>query len=347
MQQIMGNQMSIEAFIAHLPKAELHLHIEGTFEPELMFKLAERNGIELPYADVERLRAAYDFGELQDFLDIYYQGMNVLQTEQDFYDLTWAYLEKVARQAVQHVEIFFDPQGHVERGIRFETVVDGIYRALEDGEQSFGISFGLIMCFLRHLSEESAQQTLDLALPHKDRIIGVGLDSSERGNPPERFQRVFTRAREAGFHVVAHAGEEGPPDYIYQALDLLQVQRIDHGNSCLQDEQLVQRLVLEQVPLTVCPLSNTRLCVVDDIANHPLPQMLDAGLNVTLNSDDPAYFGGYLNANFAAISALLNDDARVLAQLAKNSFNAAFVEPQRQQELCSRVDDYLAGYAGT
>ena len=334
--------MDIQQFIDHLPKAELHLHIEGTFEPELMFQLAERNGIELPYADVASLHAAYDFNELQDFLDIYYQGMNVLRTEQDFYDLTWAYLEKVAKQSVRHVEIFFDPQGHLERGIAFETALNGIYSALEKGQQTHDISFGLIMCFLRHLPEEDAFRTLELALPYRDKIIGVGLDSSERGNPPSRFERVFARARQAGFHIVAHAGEEGPPEYIYQALDLLNVERVDHGNSSLQDPALVKLLVEEQIPLTVCPLSNTRLCVVDDMQNHPLPQMLDAGLMVTVNSDDPAYFGGYLNENFHAISGLLDNDPNTLAELARNSFQAAFISQELKNNLIQEVNNYLA-----
>lgn len=335
---------NIQDFIGQLPKAELHLHIEGTFEPELMFELAQRNGIELPFADVDALRAAYDFNELQDFLDIYYQGMNVLQTEQDFFDLTWAYLEKVSKQAVRHVEIFFDPQGHVERGIAFETALNGIYSALQKSEQEFGISFGLIMCFLRHLSEEDAFATLEMAMPHRDRIIGVGLDSSEMGHPPSKFERVFAKAREAGFHIVAHAGEEGPPDYIYEALDLLKVERVDHGNSSMQNLDLVNRLVEENMALTVCPLSNTRLCVVDDMKNHPLPKMIVAGLKVTINSDDPAYFGGYLNENFEAISGLLNDSPVTLGQLAKNSFNAAFISDDRKTELCAEVDTYLANW---
>ncbi|MDJ0833546.1 MAG: adenosine deaminase [Gammaproteobacteria bacterium] len=334
--------MDIQQFIDHLPKAELHLHIEGTFEPDLMFQLAERNGIDLPYADVASLHAAYDFNELQDFLDIYYQGMNVLRTEQDFYDLTWAYLEKVAKQSVRHVEIFFDPQGHLERGIAFETALNGIYSALQAGKQNHGISFGLIMCFLRHLPEDDALTTLELAMPYRDRIIGVGLDSSERGNPPSRFERVFAKAREAGFRIVAHAGEEGPPEYIYQALDLLKVERVDHGNSSLQDSALVKRLVDEQMPLTVCPLSNTRLCVVDAMQNHPLPQMLEAGLMVTVNSDDPAYFGGYLNENFHAISDLLDNDPNTLAELARNSFQAAFLPQELKNNLIQEVNNYLA-----
>lgn len=331
----------MNSFIKNLPKAELHLHIEGTFEPELMFELAERNGITLPYPSVEALHQAYDFSNLQDFLDIYYQGMNVLRSEQDFHDLTMAYLQRMAAQSVRHVEIFFDPQGHVERGIAFNTALDGIYCALQRGEKELGISFGIIMCFLRHLDEASAFETLQMALPHKDKIIGVGLDSSERGNPPHKFQKVFAKARAEGFHAVAHAGEEGPPEYIVEALDLLKVERIDHGNSCLQDAALVQRLADLQIPLTVCPLSNTRLCVVDDMSNHPLPAMLAANLCVTINSDDPAYFGGYLNENYAAISPLLNNDKKRLAQLAKNSFHSAFLPPSRRHELIAEIDRYM------
>ncbi len=334
----------MNSFISGLPKAELHLHIEGTFEPELMFKLAERNGVTLPFESVEALHKAYDFSNLQDFLDIYYQGMNVLRTEQDFYDLTMAYLQRVQVQAVRHVEIFFDPQGHVERGIAFETALNGIHSALQQGEKEYGISFGIIMCFLRHLDQDSAFETLQMALPHKDKIIGVGLDSSERGNPPSKFEQVFAKARAEGLHAVAHAGEEGPPDYIVQALDLLKVERIDHGNSCLQDRALVERLVELQMPLTVCPLSNTKLCVVDDMKNHPLPAMLEAGLCATINSDDPAYFGGYLNENYSAISPLLNDDKTQLAQLAKNSFQSAFIDAALRQQLIAEVDAYLVAH---
>ncbi len=336
--------MNIDNFIAALPKAELHLHIEGTFEPELMFQLAKRNGITLPYESVEALHAAYDFSQLQDFLDIYYQGMSVLRSEQDFFDLTWAYLEKVNQQAVRHVEIFFDPQGHVDRGIAFETVLNGIHSALQQGQQQFGISFAVIMCFLRHLDQDDAFKTLEMALPHKDKIIGVGLDSSEKGNPPSRFEQVFAKARAEGFHVVAHAGEEGPPAYIYEALDLLKVQRIDHGNSAMQDPALIERLVAEQMPLTVCPLSNTKLCVVDDMKNHPLPQMLQAGLMAMINSDDPAYFGGYLNANYQAVSEILNNDIELLARLARNSFNAAFIKSEDKARLVAEVDAYVADY---
>jgi adenosine deaminase len=331
----------MKSFIQGLPIAELHLHIEGTFEPELMFELAERNGITLPYATVEELRKAYDFSQLQDFLDLYYQGMNVLRTEQDFHDLTMAYIEKVNAQSVRHVEIFFDPQGHVSRGIAFETALNGIHSALVQGQREFDISFGIIMCFLRHLDEDDAIKTLHSALAHKDKIIGVGLDSSELGHPPAKFERVFAKARQEGFHIVAHAGEEGPPEYIHEALDLLKVERIDHGNSCMRDPELVQRLVEERMPLTVCPLSNTKLCVVDDMQNHPLPAMLAAGLMVTINSDDPAYFGGYLNENYEAVSGILNDDKQALAQLARNSFEAAFISQVEKEKFIAEVDAYM------
>ncbi len=331
----------LKSFIAGLPKAELHVHIEGTFEPRLMFQLAERNGITLPYANVAALQAAYAFSRLQDFLDIYYQGMNVLRTEQDFFDLTWAYLQKIKGQSVRHVEIFFDPQGHLERGIAFETALNGIHSALLQGQKEYDISFGLIMCFLRHLDEDDAFATLELALPHKDKIIGVGLDSSEKDNPPAKFQKVFAKAREEGFRLVAHAGEEGPPEYIYEALDLLKVDRIDHGNTSMQDPALIKRLVDEQMPLTVCPLSNTKLCVVDDMKHHPLPQMLEAGLKITINSDDPAYFGGYLNENYEAISDILGNDRELLAKLARNSFSAAFLDDATRNRLIAEVDAYM------
>lgn len=329
------------SFIAGLPKAELHLHIEGTLEPELLFQLAERNRITLPYKDIAALRAAYRFNQLQDFLDIYYQGMDVLRTKQDFFDLTWAYLQKIKRQSVRHVEIFFDPQGHVARGIAFVTVLDGIHSALIKSQQEYDISFGLIMCFLRHLDADDAMATLKQALPYKDKILGVGLDSSEKGNPPAKFQQVFARAQQEGFRLVAHAGEEGPPEYIYEALDLLKVDRIDHGNASMQDPALIKRLIREQIPLTICPLSNTRLCVVSDMQHHPLPQMLAAGLKVTINSDDPAYFGGYLNDNYVAVSTILGNDKKVLAQLARNSFTAAFLDNAQREKLLAELDIYL------
>ena len=332
----------MKTFIENLPKAELHLHIEGTFEPELMFEIAQRNGIELPFEDVEALRKAYDFSQLQDFLDIYYQGMNVLQKEQDFYDLTWAYLEKIHSQNVLHTEIFFDPQGHTSRGIAFETALNGIYNALQDGQQQLGISFGVIMCFLRHLDADDAMATLAQAIPHKDKIIGVGLDSSELGHPPEKFTEVFAKARAEGFRIVAHAGEEGPPEYVYQALDLLKVDRIDHGNRALEDEALTQRLAKEGMALTVCPLSNLKLCVVDDLKQHPMRKMLEAGLKATMNSDDPAYFGGYMNENFLQLTEALNLSKEEVVTLARNGFEAAFISEEQKQVMIDQLDAYVA-----
>jgi adenosine deaminase len=331
----------MKKFIQGLPKIELHCHIEGTFEPELMFEIADRNGVSLPYSSVDKLREAYAFTRLQDFLDIYYQGMNVLQTEQDFFDLTWAYLARVHAQNVRHTEIFFDPQGHVSRDIPFEVVINGITGALEAAESDFGISSRVIMCFLRHLDQGDAFNTLELARPYRQNIIGVGLDSSELGNPPEKFEQVFAEARNQGYLCVAHAGEEGPPEYIYSALDKLQVNRIDHGNSCLQDPALVDRLVSERMPLTVCPLSNTRLCVVDEMTSHPLKLMLDKGLCVTLNSDDPAYFGGYMNENYEAVTDALNLNRGELVQLCNNAINASFIDASRKQELKSELASYF------
>jgi len=332
----------MKTFIENMPKAELHLHIEGTFEPELMFEIAQRNGIDLPYSDVEALRKAYDFSQLQDFLDIYYQGMNVLQKEQDFYDLTWAYLQRIHAQNVLHTEIFFDPQGHTSRGVAFETALNGIYRAMQDGQQQLGISFGVIMCFLRHLDADDAMATLQQALPYKDKIIGVGLDSSELGHPPEKFTAVFEKARAEGFRIVAHAGEEGPPEYIYQALDLLKVERIDHGNRALEDEALTQRIAAEGMTLTVCPLSNLKLCVVDDLKNHPMRKMLDAGLKATMNSDDPAYFGGYMNENFLQLTEALNLTKDEVVTLARNGFEAAFIPEDQKQVMIDKLDAFVA-----
>lgn len=331
----------MKKFVEGLPKIELHCHIEGTFEPALMFEIAKRNNIVLPYPNVEKLKDAYNFSSLQDFLNIYYQGMNVLQTEQDFYDLTWAYLEKIHSQNVRHTEIFFDPQGHVSRGIAFDTAVAGISTALETAEIEFGISSQLIMCFLRHLDEEDAFRTLEMAEPHKDRIIAVGLDSSEVGNPPEKFERVFAAARKQGYLCVAHAGEEGPPEYIYSALEKLMVNRIDHGNSCLQDPKLVERLESQKTPLTICPLSNTRLCVVDDMKNHPLKTMLDHGLKATINSDDPAYFGGYMNENILSVISALNLSKKNLAQLMSNAIEAAFVGDTIKTKLATELENYM------
>ena len=333
---------SLDSFIAGLPKAELHLHIEGTLEPELMFALAARNEVALPYGSVDELRAAYDFGNLQDFLDLYYQGTAVLQTERDFYDLTYAYLEKARADNVLHAEIFFDPQAHTDRGVPFAAVIDGIERACRDAEATLGISSKLIMCFLRHLDQAAARKTLDQALPYKHRIVAVGLDSSEVGHPPSKFRQVFARARDAGFLAVAHAGEEGPAEYVREALDLLRVRRVDHGNRALDDPALVNRLAAEGMPLTVCPLSNLKLCVVDDMANHPLKRMLDLGLAVTVNSDDPAYFGGYVNANYRAVQQALDLGRDDLATLARNSFEASFLEPAEIAALNGKLGAYLA-----
>jgi len=316
---------SRSALIDRLPKAELHLHIEGSLEPELLFALAARNGVAIPFDSVEAVRAAYDFGNLQDFLDIYYQGMSVLLTEQDFFDLTWAYLERARADNVRHVEIFFDPQGHTERGVSFETALDGIERALKAGEADLGISYRLIMCFLRHLSEDDAFATLEQAMPHLERIHGVGLDSSEVGHPPSKFARVFARARELGLHVTAHAGEEGPPEYVHEALDLLEVERIDHGNRALEDAALVRRIADEGLTLTVCPLSNLKLCVIKRIEDSPVKRMLDLGLKATVNSDDPAYFGGYIGANFHAVADALDLSEAEVVRLAENSFTGSFL----------------------
>lgn len=312
-------------FLRSLPKAELHLHLEGTLEPELMFQLAERNGLELPYSDVDALRSAYEFGNLQDFLDLYYQGAGVLQTEQDFYDLTWAYLERCAADGVVHVEPFFDPQTHTARSIPMSTQFKGITRALSDGHEKLGISSCLILCFLRHLSEEEAFTTLQQALPWRDHLVAVGLDSGEQGNPPEKFQRVFDEVHRLGLNIVAHAGEEGPADYIWQALNLLKVDRVDHGVRCIEDPALVKKLIDEQIPLTVCPLSNTRLKVFSDMSEHNIMQLLDQGMCVTINSDDPAYFGGYLLENFIAVRDALGMSKAQAIQLARNSISASFL----------------------
>jgi len=312
--------------LLELPKAELHLHIEGTLEPELMFGLARRNHVELPYPDVESIRRAYVFDDLQSFLDIYYAGCAVLVTEQDFADLTTAYLDRAAQQGVRHAEIFFDPQTHTERGIAFATVVTGITSALAEGERRLGITSRLILCFLRHLSAEAAMAILEAALPHRDAITAVGLDSSEVGNPPEKFGDVFARARAEGLLAVAHAGEEGPPEYIWQALDVLGVRRIDHGVRCMEDERLVERLVADQIPLTVCPLSNVKLRVFPELRRHNLGQMLERGLLVTINSDDPAYFGGYIGDNYAATADALGLTRDQMGQVVRNSFRASFLE---------------------
>lgn len=305
-----------------LPKAELHLHLEGSLEPELLFRLAERNKIALPWNDVDALRSAYNFGNLQEFLDLYYAGADVLRTEQDFYDLTWAYLQKCEEQNVVHTEPFYDPQTHTERSIPFEVAMRGISGALADGRELLGISSGLILSFLRHLPEEEAFKTLDQAMPFRDAFFAVGLDSSEMGHPPSKFERVFAKARAEGFLAVAHAGEEGPPEYIWQALDLLKVSRIDHGVRAAEDPKLIQRLIDEQVPLTVCPLSNTKLCVFDDMSQHNILQMLEQGVKVTVNSDDPAYFGGYVTENFMALHESLGMTEDQARRLAQNSLDA-------------------------
>ena len=314
----------LPALLRAMPKAELHIHIEGSLEPEMIFALAQRNGVSLPYADVQALRSAYAFTDLQSFLDIYYAGASVLLHEQDFYDMARAYLARAAMDNVVRAEIFFDPQTHTARGVSMAAVVNGLHRACEDARAEWGISAALILCFLRHLSEEDAFATLEQALPLQDKFIGVGLDSSEVGHPPEKFARVFARCRELGLHTVAHAGEEGPPAYIWSALDVLQVERIDHGVQALRDPVLVQRLAQGGVPLTVCPLSNQKLRVFPDLAGHNLPQLLEAGLCATVNSDDPAYFGGYINDNFTQLFAATGMTARHAYQLASNSFEASF-----------------------
>jgi adenine deaminase len=312
-------------FIDRLPKCELHIHVEGSLEPELLFALARRNGISLAYDSVEALRRAYQFSRLQDFLDIYYQGMSVLRTERDFYDLAWAYLERARRANVRYLEMFFDPQGHTARGVPFAEVIGGLHAAANDAAVKLGVEARLILCFLRHLDEADAERTLDESLEHRDKFIGVGLDSTEVGHPPEKFARVFRRARDAGLFLTAHAGEEGPPDYIWQALDLLGVQRIDHGNRAIEDGALLARLARDRVPLTMCPLSNLRLCVTPDLARHPIKAMMAKGILVTVNSDDPAYFGGGLDDNFRAIrDAVLLDDQEI-ATIARNGWTAAFM----------------------
>jgi adenosine deaminase len=331
----------LDQFIAALPKAELHIHIEGSLEPELMLALAERNKVSLRYDSIAGLRTAYRFGNLQEFLDLYYEGMRVLRHEQDFYDLAMAYLARAAAENVRHAEIFFDPQGHTERGVAFKTVIDGLWRALKDAERQFGMTTALILCFLRHLDEANAERTLDEALPWRDRFVGVGLDSSEKGHPPSKFARVFARARALGLVAVAHAGEEGPPDYVRQALDLLKVQRIDHGNRALEDAALTARLARERIPLTVCPLSNLRLCVVPDMAAHPLRRMLQSGLVATVNSDDPAYFGGYMTENFRAVQQALALTRQEISTLAANGFRAAFCDESVKQRHLAALDSFL------
>ena len=333
---------AIEDFIRGIPKAELHLHIEGTLEPELMFALAARHGVKLAYASVEELRAAYQFDDLQSFLDLYYAGAAVLRDEEDFHALTIAYLRRAHADGVVHVEIFFDPQTHTERGIAFATALNGIRRALADGEREFGITHRLILCFLRHLSAEAAMQTLEQALPYKGSIAAVGLDSSERGHPPAKFEAVFARARREGFLTVAHAGEEGPPAYIVEALDVLHVARIDHGVRCEEDPALVERLARTRVPLTVCPLSNVKLRVYERIEDHNLKRLLDRGLCVTVNSDDPAYFGGYVCANFIALQRGLGLSKADIRALAENSIEASFLPDEQKSTWREKIGSYAA-----
>jgi adenosine deaminase len=325
------------AFIEKIPKAELHMHIEGSLEPELMFDLAKRNNVDLKYKSLQEVRDAYQFSNLQDFLDIYYQGMAVLMTEQDFYDLTFAYLTKIHSQNVIHTEIFFDPQGHTSRGIAFDTVLNGICRALDDGQKKYGISSHLIMCFLRHLTEDEALTTLQQALPFKDRIIAVGLDSSELGHPPEKFKHVFAKAKAEGFLAVAHAGEEGPPEYVWQALNELHIDRLDHGNRALEDEALTSSLVETQMALTVCPLSNLKLAGVSDMRQHPIKRMLELGIKATVNSDDPAYFGGYVNENYKVLAENLELTKQDILTLARNGFEASFASQVEKQSMLRKL----------
>ncbi|EKO3444768.1 TPA: adenosine deaminase [Vibrio fluvialis] len=335
----------MKEFIQQLPKVELHLHIEGSLEPELMFDLAQRNQIAIPFSSPDEVRAAYQFSNLQSFLDIYYQGANVLIHEQDFFDLTWAYLLRCQQDNVMHTEVFFDPQTHTARGIAFETVINGITQALEKGQQELGISSQLIMCFLRHLSEADAMHTLQQALPYKDKIVGVGLDSSEQGHPPEKFQQVFRQAREAGFIAVAHAGEEGPALNIRNAIDLLGVQRVDHGVRCVEDAALVQELKQTRMPLTVCPLSNLKLKVFTEMEQHNIVDLLRQGLCVTINSDDPAYFGGYMTDNFMAVANAHPMSHQELAQFTLNAIEASFISAEDKARMSAKVHEVLARFA--
>ncbi len=334
--------MDRRSFIAALPKAELHLHIEGALEPELLFQLARRNRVEIPFASAEEIRAAYSFTRLQDFLDIYYQGMSVLREEEDFYDLTLAYLTRAQADTVRHTEFFFDPQGHTDRGIPFDIVVAGITQAMREAREKFGLTSYLILSFLRHLSEEAAFDTLRSAEPHLDEFIGVGLDSTERDHPPQKFARVFARARDMGLKLCAHAGEEGPPEYVRDSLDVLQVDRIDHGNRAMEDAELVARLARSGMTLTNCPLSNLRLCVIDAMAESPVGDQLAQGIAVTVNSDDPAYFGGYINDNYLAVAEALDLDAAQLAALARNSFTGSFLPDEDKNRYLAELDAFLA-----
>ena len=334
----------LPALLARMPKAELHIHIEGSLEPELIFALAKRNGVQLAYAGVEELRKAYAFSNLQSFLDIYYAGASVLLKDQDFFDMAWAYLLRAQADNVVHAEMFFDPQTHTARGVGMETVINGLHRACEQAKSELGISATLILCFLRHLSEEEAFETLEQALPLRDKFIGVGLDSGEVGNPPEKFARVFARCRELELHLVAHAGEEGPPEYVWTALDLLKVERIDHGVQSAKDPALMRRLAQDRIPLTVCPLSNLKLCVFPQLADHNIGQLLDAGLVATVNSDDPAYFGGYMNDNFIQTFAATGLTAAHAWQLAKNSFEASFIAAPAKRRYGDLLDATFAAF---
>ncbi|MCC3834202.1 adenosine deaminase [Vibrio parahaemolyticus] len=335
----------MNAFIQGLPKVELHLHIEGSLEPELMFKLAKRNGIDIPYSSPIELREAYQFEDLQSFLDLYYQGANVLRTEQDFYDLTWKYLEHCKADNVIHTEIFFDPQTHTERGIDFDTVLNGISRALADGREKLGITSQIIACFLRHLSEESAMETLQSVLKHRDKIIGVGLDSSENGHPPAKFLRVFQQAKEAGLLTVAHAGEEGPAQNITDAIEMLEVSRVDHGVRCVEDEALVESLIETKMPLTVCPLSNIKLCVFDEMGQHNIVELLRKGVAVTINSDDPVYFGGYMTDNFLAVNQAHPMSKEELAKFTLNAIDASFIDNELKAQYRHQVEQYVAQHS--
>lgn len=328
----------LRRYIELIPKAELHLHIEGALEPELMFALAKKNGVKLKYNTIEEVRSAYNFNNLQEFLNLYYAGADVLQTEEDFYQLTIDYLKKAKADNVLHTEIFFDPQTHTERGVAFETVINGISKALEEGRQQMKISSQLIMCFLRHLDEQSAMQTLEKALDYKDKIVGVGLDSAEVGNPPQKFQKVFQLASNEGFLSVAHAGEEGPAEYIWEAMELLQVARIDHGVRAIEDDKLLNELARRQIPLTVCPLSNLKLKVVNDLKELPLKEMLNKKMMITINSDDPSYFGGYINQNYLETAEALQLTQNDILTLAKNSFKASFLPDEEKQRYIGMAD---------
>ena len=331
--------MSINNFIKSLPKAELHLHIEGTLEPSMMLELSKKNNINIPFKSLEEIKCAYNFNNLQSFLDLYYAGTHVLITEQDFFDLTWVYLLKCKEENIVHTEMFFDPQSHTSRGVSFNTVITGIHKALIKGREELGVSFRLIMCFLRHLSERAAFDTLEIAMEYKDIITAIGLDSSEMGHPPSKFARVFQKAREEGFLIVAHAGEEGPSSYIWEALELLEVKKIDHGVRCVDDKSLMQHLKQKQIPLTICPLSNIKLCVFDHMFNHNIKDLLDSGIMVTINSDDPSYFGGYLNENYLQCykhSSLTKSD---IVAIAKNSFKASFLDKKNQDFWIKKIDE--------